>query len=175
MSHTIRTATSVRTIRRAVARAVGRAALLAVAIAAGTAAREAHAQGQTRGYWGTDGCYYAPGQGQWVRVECRSYDRAHGTWVARNRSGTFYLVNNRWVTDVQYLAGLQRQLAGVRAAPATQQHQQGTIIVGPPAMSPVEQALRLGDANAARVLRGIEASQDRAVNVTIAPEVRRWS
>jgi hypothetical protein len=40
------------------------------------------------------------------------------------------------------------------------------ITVGPPAMSPVEHALRLGDVNAARVLKGIEASNDRAVNTS---------
>jgi hypothetical protein len=106
--------TTAPTTRGAVARALGRAALLAAAIAAGPAAREAHAQDQSRGYWATDGCYYAPAQGQWMRVECRSYDRAGGTWVAQNRSGTFYLVNTRWVTDAQYLAGLQQHLAGLQ-------------------------------------------------------------
>jgi hypothetical protein len=101
--------TTAPTTRGAVARALGRAALLAAAIAAGPAAPEAHAQDQSRGYWATDGCYYAPAQGQWTRVECRSYDRAGGIWVAQNR-----------------------------------------------------------------VLEGIEASNDRAVNTILAPPVLRW-
>jgi hypothetical protein len=94
------------------------AAILAVALSGISTAR---AQGQ--GYWASDGCYYRSNGYQWQRVECRYYDTAQRTWVARNGNGTFYYKNGSWLTAQQYAYVTAQELARAYGAASVNQNQ----------------------------------------------------
>lgn len=96
-----------------VKRVLGRSiflSLMAAAVLTFVTAGGGTAQAQSRGYWAKNGCYYQHNGYGWVAVECQYYDRSVATWVARNRSGTFYLYNGRWYTYANFTVALQNDV-----------------------------------------------------------------
>jgi hypothetical protein len=106
------------TLTRGILSKLAVAAVLAVALSAVSAT---HAQ--SRGYWASDGCYYRSNGYQWQRVECRYYDTAQRTWVARNSNGTFYYKNGSWLTPQQYAYVTAQELARAYGAASVNQNQ----------------------------------------------------
>lgn len=86
-------------------------ALAAAAVLTFVAASATTAQAQSRAYWATNGCYYQDNGYGYQAIECRSYDRSLGTWVARNSNGTFYLFQGRWYDQQNYMLVLLQEVA----------------------------------------------------------------